>query len=75
MLERDRSHWSFRHREELLLRHATTVLSQQAFRINFYSGRIRCEGVTVHIGVGLCDSTAVHLKLHSIAVGILVVKR
>ncbi len=71
----DWRHWPFRHRQELLLRHTAAVLSKQTLRINLYPSRIRGEGVTVHIGVGLFERTAVHLKLHSIAVGILVVKR
>ena len=75
MLARDWCRRTFRHREQLLLRHTSAVLSQQAFRINFYPGRIRGEGVTVHVGVGLFHCTAVHLKLHSITVGILVLKR
>src|SRR6266404_8293337 len=58
-----------------MLRDTAAVLSQQTIRINFYPGRIRSEGVRVHVGVGLFDRTAVHLKLHSIAIWIPVVKR
>lgn len=54
---RDWGRRTFRHRQELLLRYTATVLSQQAFRINFYSGRIRGEGITVHVGVGFFDRT------------------
>src|SRR6266508_4319513 len=57
-----------------MLRDTAAVLCKQFLRINFYPGRIRSEGVRVHIGVGLFYCTAVHLKLHSIAIGIPIVK-
>ena len=75
VLARDWRHRTFRHREELLLGHTAPVLCQQTLRINLHTGRIRGKGVSLHVGVGLFNRTAVYLKLHSIAVRILVVKR
>src|SRR6266404_7076975 len=75
VLARDSGRRTFRHREELLLGHTAPVLCQQTLRINLHTGRIRGKGVSLHVGVGLFNRTAVYLKLHSIAVRILVVKR
>ena len=69
----DWRHRPYRHRQELLLRHTVAVLCQQTLRINFNSGWIPSEGIRLHIGVRLFDRAAVHLKLHSIAIGITVV--
>ncbi len=55
MLARDWGRRTFRHRQELLLRHIAAVLCQQTLRINFYAGGIRSEGVSTHVGVGLFD--------------------